>query len=95
MTFEISKRAEKAINDIIAYYAENEPPSRAIIVLDSFFKAFQSAAKNPTMYPIDKKYKGTLQIRKAVIHKTYIFKYKVIKSKIVILVIYHGKRNTG
>jgi plasmid stabilization system protein ParE len=93
MTFEIAKKADKAIKEIIAYYAENEPPNRAIKVLDSFFEAFQTAAKYPSNHPIDGNYHGQLEISKGVIHKTYIFKYKVLSNKIVILNIYHGKRN--
>ena len=95
MTFEVSQRAQKAIGKIIAYYAENEPPSRAIKVLDSFLETFQATANNPFIYPDDKRYKGKHEVRRGVIHRTYVFNYRVFKTKIVIITIYHGKRNMG
>ena len=75
MVFEVSQRAQKAIERIIAYYVENETPARAIKVLDSFLEIFQAAAKNPFIYPIDIRYKGKYEVRRGVIHQTFIFKY--------------------
>lgn len=81
---------ENGIFEIEYYYRTFESDNRAEKVLESINENIFRIRKNPLEFPIVPEYKKE-EIRKAVVHNTFIIYFKLSIDKILLLDIFHGK----
>lgn len=78
--------------EIVRYYQTNEGQKRAHKVANSISNMMQRIAESPFEFPVYEK-THRLNIRKAVVHNTFIILFKIIETEIIVFDIYHGKQN--
>lgn len=89
----LRSKVYKQIEGIFLYINENEYPARADKVVKSLYESINKIGFNPVIYPKHPKFqhlKG--DTRKAVVHKTFIITFRIFKTHIAILDIFHGRR---
>ncbi|MDX2190270.1 MAG: type II toxin-antitoxin system RelE/ParE family toxin [Bacteroidota bacterium] len=80
--------------EIEFYLREFEGDKRAEKVVQSIEKELINIQANPLHYPkFDKIFPTNENIRKAIVHRTYIIIFELINESIFVLRIYHGKQN--
>ncbi len=84
----ISSRAELEITEAIEWYEKIEK-SLGLSFLDNLDQAISAVIKNPEMYPVIFK-----NVRRILIKKfPYSIFYHLTKNEIVVLAVFHEKRN--
>ena len=91
MKYEISEEVLTRLKEIYAYNFTQYHKERAEKILNSIDEVFQKAANNPNFYPpyLNNTYPNR-NLRRAIIHKTYVLIFEVLESHIHILSLYHG-----
>ena len=89
----ISENVLKNINEITGFIAFiNLQPLNAIKVVDSFFKKFESIAKNPFAFKACEAIPTKSKMYRQAVCLSWLIIYKVVKTTITILGIIHSSR---
>ena len=92
-----SADAQKQIDDILDYFLDEHSLSLAVKMQHAFLDAVEKAAKMPTAYPLERKFKSKTDIPyRRIVTKSYAFVYKIVEviDSIIVVRVYHVKVNT-